>query len=170
MRGVTEPGRNRAPRTHRYGVTVEWTGNTGSGTSRYGAYDRAHDLRASGKPLIEGSADQAFRGDASRWNPEELLVASLSQCHMLTYLALCALEGVVVTAYRDEAEGVMEDIPRGGGRFVEVRLHPVVTVDDAAMVDAATELHQRAHDDCYVAASVNFPVSHQPVVEVATAG
>jgi organic hydroperoxide reductase OsmC/OhrA len=166
--GVT--GGHGAPRTHRYEVAVEWTGNRGPGTSRYGAYGRDHDLRVPGKPVLAGSADPTFRGDGTRWNPEELLVASLSQCHMLTYLARCSLEGVVVTSYRDRAEGVMEEVPRGGGRFVEVHLHPVVTVADGAMVEAAMALHERARDDCYVAASVNFPVTHQAVVEVGAGG
>jgi organic hydroperoxide reductase OsmC/OhrA len=162
----------RAPvsNTHHYVVNIEWTGNTGSGTSGYGSYRRDHDVRAEGKPVLEGSADPAFRGDAARWNPEELVVAALSQCHMLTYLALCALEGVVVISYEDRAEGVMEVVPRGGGHFVEVRLRPVVTVSDAAMVGRATALHERARDDCYVAASVNFPVLHHPKVEVHATG
>jgi organic hydroperoxide reductase OsmC/OhrA len=153
---------------HTYEVRVDWTGNTGEGTSRYGAYSRSHDVTAAGKPVIHASADPAFRGEATLWNPDEMLVAALSQCHMLTYLALCALEHVVVTAYSDRAVGTMRVVPRGGGHFEEVHLHPMVTVGDATMVEAATTLHERAHDDCYVAASVNFPVHHHPVIEVAS--
>jgi organic hydroperoxide reductase OsmC/OhrA len=152
--------------THTYEVRVEWTGNTGTGTSRYGAYRRTHDVVAEGKPLIHASADPAFRGDPELWNPDEMLVAALSQCHMLTYLALCALEGVVVTGYEDRAFGTMQVVPRGGGHFTEVHLHPSVRVREAVMAEAANALHVRAHDDCYVAASVNFPVHHHPTVEV----
>ncbi|GAA2879418.1 OsmC family protein [Streptosporangium fragile] len=152
---------------HGYEVTVRWTGNTGSGTGGYRAYDRSHDVLAAGRPAILASADPAFRGDPERWNPEELLVASLSQCHMLTYLALCARNGVVVTGYEDLARGRMVETPGDSGHFTEVVLNPVVTVADASMVDLAGALHERAHADCFIARSVNFPVRHAPVVQVA---
>lgn len=156
-----------AERIHGYEVTVRWTGNTGTGTSGYRAYGRDADVTAAGKPtLIQGSADPTFAGDAARWNPEELLVASLSQCHMLTYLALCSLRGVVVTAYEDTPRGTMRE-ERGAGRFTEVVLRPVVTVAEEGMVATATALHERAHADCFVANSVNFPVRHEPTVRVA---
>ncbi|BDA85823.1 hypothetical protein Sa4125_33650 [Aureimonas sp. SA4125] len=90
---------------HRYASHVRWTGNRGSGTSSYTAYGRAHEIAAAGKPVIPGSSDPAFRGDPDRWNPEELLLASLSACHQLWYLHLCARDGIVVTAYEDKAEG-----------------------------------------------------------------
>ena len=115
-------------RRHRYEVAVAWTGNDGSGTSGYRAYRRDHEIAAPGKPSIAGSSDPAFRGDPARWNPEDLLVASLSSCHMLWYLHLCAVAGIVVTAYRDDAEGVMEEGADGGGRFTQVTLRPAVTV------------------------------------------
>jgi organic hydroperoxide reductase OsmC/OhrA len=143
---------------HRYVVSVEWTGNTGKGTASYKAYDRDHEVRITGKPVILGSSDPAFRGDAARHNPEELLVASLSTCHMLWFLHLCAREAVVVEAYADEAVGSMREDESGGGRFTEVVLRPVVTVRgraDAATIDG---LHHDAHEKCFIAASVNFPV------------
>lgn len=155
------------PAEHHYSVTVEWTGNRGSGTSGYRDYDRTHDVRAEGKQVtLPGSADPSFRGEAERWNPEELLVASLSQCHMLSYLHVAAVAGVVVTEYADEAAGTMVTEP-GGGRFTEVTLRPVVTVADASMVDTAQELHEKAAAGCFIASSVNFPVHHEPEVRVA---
>ncbi|HEY3681636.1 MAG TPA: OsmC family protein [Streptosporangiaceae bacterium] len=154
-------------RTHSYDVTVTWTGDRGTGTSGYRAFDRAHEVSADGPPPFPGSADPAFRGDAARWNPEQELVAALSQCHMLWYLHLCAVSKVVVTAYTDTAHGTMAETPDGGGRFTEVVLRPRITVTDAAMLDTATALHRDANQKCFIANSVNFPVRHEPVVTVA---
>lgn len=151
-------------RTHEYDVTVTWTGNRGTGTSSYQDYDRAHDVTADGPPRLAASADPAFRGDASRWNPEQELVAALSQCHMLWYLHLCAVNGVIVTSYTDTAHGTMTE--SGGGRFTEVVLYPKITVTDAEMVDKATSLHSEANAQCFIASSVNFPVLHEPEITV----
>lgn len=157
----------RAVKAHRYEVAVLWTGSSGEGTADYRSYSRDHVVTAEGRPTIPGSADPAFRGDAARWNPEQVLVAALSQCHMLWYLHLCAVSEVVVVAYEDHAAGVMEQTEDGGGRFTEVTLRPAVTVADEAMAGKALELHPRAHELCFVASSVNFPVRHEPRVEVA---
>jgi organic hydroperoxide reductase OsmC/OhrA len=154
-------------REHRYDVRVTWTGNTGTGTSAYRDYARDHDVSAGDKPVIIGSADQAFRGDPKRWNPEELLVTSLAQCHMLSYLSLCAMAGVVVTDYVDDAAGTMAEDARDGGQFTEVTLRPRVTVRHEDMVDKARELHAEAHRLCYIARSVNFPVRHEPEILLA---
>lgn len=151
---------------HHYEVTVRWTGNTGSGTSSYRGYGRDHDVLVQGKPTLQGSADPTFRGQADRWSPEDLLVASLSECHMLTYLALCATHGVVVTSYEDMATGRMEMTVGGSGRFVEVVLNPKVAVTAESSMDQAVELHLEANKSCFIANSVNFPVHHNPVVEV----
>lgn len=149
-------------RTHAYEMAVEWTGNTGAGTAGYGRYERSHALRAPGKPPIAGSSDPAFRGDASRYNPEELLLGAISACHMLWFLHLCAEAGVVVLAYTDRATAVMQETPEGGGRFTEAVLHPSVLVADAASIPATAALHEEAHRRCYIAASLNFPVRHRP--------
>ncbi|PXY31211.1 OsmC family protein [Prauserella muralis] len=154
-------------REHSYGLTLRWTGNTGTGTSGYRDFSRDHEVTAGGKPVLSGTADPAFRGDPARWNPEELLVASLSQCHMLWYLALCAQAGVVVTGYVDEAGGTMIEHADGGGEFREVVLRPVVTVAAREMVAKASELHTLAHEKCFIARSVNFPVKHEPRIVVA---
>jgi organic hydroperoxide reductase OsmC/OhrA len=144
---------------HKYEVDVVWTGNRGTGTSDYRAYARDHDVLAEGRPLIPGSSDPVFRGDPSRWNPEQLLVVSLSQCHMLWYLHLCADAGIVVTAYHDRPLGTMSD-----DRFISVVLRPKITITDAQQVAKAVELHHDAHDKCFIANSVNFPVTHEPEV------
>jgi organic hydroperoxide reductase OsmC/OhrA len=154
------------PGRHSYAVEVAWTGNTGSGTSSYRSYRRTCSVTAAGKPDLVGSADPHFRGDADRWNPEELLVAALSQCHLLAFLHAAALAGVVVVDYVDAATGAM--VTEGnGGRMTSVVLHPVVTVASPAMVDQVPALHDTAHDDCFIANSVNFPVSHEPLTHAA---
>ncbi len=152
-----------SPRDHTYTVTVTWTGNSGSGTSAYRAYERAHEITVHGKPTIPASSDPAFRGDRARYNPEEMLVASLSSCHMLWYLHLCSNEGIVVQAYEDIAEGVMVENPGGGGRFTEVVLQPEVTVGRGVDLARARALHAEAHRQCFIANSVSFPVRHEPV-------
>ncbi|MBE8517504.1 OsmC family protein [Amycolatopsis sp. H6(2020)] len=149
-------------REHHYAVTVRWTGEPG--TTHYRGYTRDHDVEVAGKPTLAASADPAFLGAAGRWNPEDLLVATLSQCHLLTYLSVCARAGVVVTGYVDRASGVMREDGAHGGRFAEVVLRPEVTVADASMAEKATALHHDAHEQCFIANSVNFPVRHVPVV------
>jgi organic hydroperoxide reductase OsmC/OhrA len=151
---------------HRYALTVTWTGNTGDGTATYRGYRRTHTVTADGPPELLGSADRTFHGDRERWNPEQLLLASLAQCHMLSYLHVCVDAGVVVTQYVDRATGSMVTDADGRGRFTEVVLHPSVTVVDETMVEAAAEAHHRAHELCFIANSVNFPVRHEPVVGV----
>lgn len=151
--------------THNYNVVVTWTGNQGSGTSGYRDYSRAHDVVADGPAPIAGSSDPSYRGESSRWNPEQLLVASLAQCHMLWYLHLCSDAGVVVHQYRDQAFGAMA-VSKEGGKFTEVVLRPHVTVATAEMADTAISLHERANKACFIANSVNFPVSHEPTITV----
>jgi organic hydroperoxide reductase OsmC/OhrA len=154
---------------HTYPVHVEWTGNLGVGTRDYRSYEREHVLSVPGKPTVPMSSDPAFRGDPTRYNPEELLVAALSGCHMLWYLHLCSDAGITVTEYRDDAQGRMRESRGGGGRFTEVVLRPVVTVIGEENVKLAIALHERAHDLCYIASSVNFTVRCQPVVRTAHA-
>jgi organic hydroperoxide reductase OsmC/OhrA len=155
---------------HSYEVAVEWQGNRGTGTSDYRSYGREHLVTAKGKPDIPGSADRAFRGDIERWNPEELLLAALSQCHLLSYLHVAASHGIVVTAYSDSASGVMEQTSDGGGHFVSATLRPLVTIapgdDPDARLELAQSLHHEASEKCFIAASVNFPVHHEPSVRL----
>ena len=151
-------------REHQYSVTIRWTGNTGTGTSGYRNYERAHEISAEGKQVIAASSDQVFRGDATRWNPEELQVAELSSCHQLGYLHLCAVAGIVVMEYIDHAEGVMAMTPDGAGQFVRVVLRPKVTVAAGSDVAKAKELHHQAHQMCFIARSVNFAVETEPQV------
>lgn len=148
---------------HHYAVTVTWTGNQGTGTSGYRTYSRAHDITAGPKPVIPGSSDPGFRGDPARWNPEDLLVASLSACHKLWYLGLCAGAGIIVTAYEDAAEGWMAEHPGGEGQFTRVLLHPRITLAAGSDMAKARHLHHDAHEKCFIARSVNFPVEVEPV-------
>lgn len=152
-----------------YVIEIRWTGNRGSGTDRYESYDREYDIIAGGKAPIRGSSDPDFRGDASRYNPEELLVASLSGCHMLWYLHLCADAGLCVTGYTDKAEGRMVVGRDGGGRFDNVLLRPLVTLAPDSDLDYARALHGEAHTKCFIANSVNFPVRCEPEIQFATA-
>jgi organic hydroperoxide reductase OsmC/OhrA len=153
-------------REHHYTVDVAWLGNRGTGTSGYRDYDRTSTVEAASKHPIEASADRTFHGEADRWNPEELLVAALSECHMLSFLHVAVKHGVVVTAYSDSAEGTMEQEGEGG-RFTSVTLRPVVTT--AAPVDPAefALMHHEANAVCFIARSVSFPVHHEPRAVVA---
>ncbi|WP_018629829.1 OsmC family protein [Niabella aurantiaca] len=149
---------------HQYHIKTTWTGNQGEGTASYQAYSRNYTIQARDKPDLYGSSDPAFRGDRQRYNPEELLVAALSSCHMLWYLHLCAEAGIVVTDYTDAARGQMKMEEDGGGCFELVVLCPVVTITDASRQTVALELHQRAHGLCFIARSVHFPVLYEPQV------
>jgi organic hydroperoxide reductase OsmC/OhrA len=154
---------------HHYAVEVEWQGDRGEGTSNYRAYGRQHVVRAEGKLHdLAGSSDRVFHGDRERWNPEELLIAALSQCHMLSYLHVATRHGVVVHGYTDAATGTMLEDGRGGGAFSEVVLRPRVVVADESMVATATRIHGEASEKCFIAASVAFPVRHEPTVVVAS--
>lgn len=148
---------------HRYTVTVTWTGNTGSGTSSYRAYERAHTIEAGTKPAIAGSSDPAFRGDAARWNPEDLLVASASACHQLWYLHLASTAGIVVTAYEDRAEGTMIETADGGGHFTRIVLRPRVTISKGDP-ERARELHHDAHCLCFIANSLKCEIATEPEI------
>jgi organic hydroperoxide reductase OsmC/OhrA len=148
---------------HRYQTTVRWTGNLGSGTSSYREYGRNHVIESPAKPIIPCSAGPEFRGDASRYNPEELLVASLSACHMLWYLHLCADAGIVVEDYVDRAEGIMETAHDGSGKFTQVTLRPHVTIGKGDP-NLALRLHDKAHEMCFIASSVRFPVTTEPTL------
>jgi organic hydroperoxide reductase OsmC/OhrA len=153
---------------HHYALTSTWTGNSGTGTSGYRDYRRDVAITIDGKPELLASADKPFRGDPSRWNPEDMLLASLSECHLLSYLHACVTAGVAVVSYRDDATGVMRENGRGGGAFVEVTLHPQVVVADASMIEAAERAHAQANEWCFIANSVNFPVRHEATVTALT--
>lgn len=149
---------------HNYALTVKWTGNKGSGTSGYKEFERSHSIFVDNKAEIFGSSDPAFRGDKTKHNPEDLLLASISSCHMLWYLHLCAVEGIIVTDYRDNATGIMIEISNGPGKFTEVTLCPIVTITNSLMTEKANELHKKANELCFIANSLNFPVYHKPTI------
>ncbi|MEX0899835.1 MAG: OsmC family protein [Gammaproteobacteria bacterium] len=153
---------------HTYRARIVWEGNTGEGTASYTAYTRDYRTVIDGKPDLPGSADPAFRGDAAKHNPEDLLVGALSACHMLFYLSLCAKAGIRVLAYEDDAEGTMEIEVGGGGRFTEVVLHPRVTVAADSDTALAESLHARAHELCFIANSCSMPIRHEPQIHSAS--
>ncbi len=146
-----------AKKEHHYSLTMTWTGNTGEGTRSYQSYSRNHVYSSEGKPEIPGSSDPSFRGDPKRYNPEELLVATLSSCHMLWYLHLCSANGIVIESYEDKPVGIMVEEENGTGYFTEVILKPLVLISKGD-VAKANELHHQAHDMCFIANSVKFPV------------
>ena len=146
---------------------LTWTGNLGKGTKNYRAYSRNHQILGDGKTTdIPGSSDPSFRGDPGRYNPEELFVASLSACHMLWFLHLCAANKIVVTDYKDRASGTMEENEDGSGQFKEVVLHPRVTITAESNREKLDELHEKAHQMCFIARSCNFPVRCEGTAEV----
>lgn len=153
------------PHEHSYTVAVEWSGST----EQLEAYSRNHTVRSDAETLLAGSSDPAFRGDPTRWNPEQLLVSALAQCHMLWFLALAAHAGVVVTGYIDQAIGRMTEHPDGAGEFTEVVLRPEVTVRGDVAPGTLDRLHHRAHEKCFIARSVNFPVRCEPAAVTSAA-
>lgn len=153
------------PKSHHYEIQLKWTGNRGEGTRTYRSYARSHEVVSAGKPVLHCSSDPVFRGDSTMYNPEELLVVSLSSCHMLWYLHLCADAGISVASYKDLANGRMVETKNGGGRFEEVVLHPEVTFEPGADQELANGLHKQAHELCFIANSVNFPVRCEPATK-----
>lgn len=117
-----------------YQLTAVWTGNKGAGTKNVRTYDRSHTVTIQGKPELFLTTDNPAFGDRSKLNPEDLLVSAISSCHMLSYLYVCAMEGIVVTAYTDPATGIMIENESGGGSFKEVSLNPICFLGDKSMV------------------------------------
>lgn len=151
---------------HTYYLDVEWTGNSGLGTKKYDTYERSYQIVGQGKPVIEGSSDPSFRGDLIKYNPEELFLASISSCHMLWYLHLCAVNNVNVLQYHDKPLGTMLENANGSGQFEQVILFPTVVVEHAIMLDKAISLHFKSNKMCFIANSCNFEIHHQPQVTV----
>lgn len=146
---------------HHYKLKITWTGNKGQGTKDYQSYERSHIISGEGKPDLLATADPMFKGDPSKYNPEELLLAALSSCHMLSYLHLCAVNKIVVTAYIDNPMGTMV-LEGGSGHFTRAVLHPIITITDKTRLEEAKKLHHLAHEKCFIANSVNFPVDVEP--------
>jgi len=153
-------------RQHKYQLKITWTGNKGTGTSHYKEFERSHTIHSNNKIEILGSSDPAFGGDKTRYNPEDLLVASIASCHMLWYLHLCSVSGVIVTGYIDLPAGLMTETADGSGKFTEVTLYPMVSVTEISMIEKANQLHKKANELCFIANSVNFPVYHQPTCKL----
>jgi organic hydroperoxide reductase OsmC/OhrA len=152
---------------HNYSLTINWTGNKGEGTNGYKSYERSHEIIIDGKEIIKASSDPSFLGDKKKYNPEELLLASISSCHMLWYLHLCSDAGIVVTNYKDNAKGIMEETIDGGGKFTSVTLYPTITLKDSKQQEQANSLHTKANELCFIANSLNFKVGHQVTFVIA---
>jgi organic hydroperoxide reductase OsmC/OhrA len=151
---------------HQYKITTIWQGNKEEGTNNVRTYNLSHIIQNEGKPNLQLTTDNAAVGDKSKLNPEDLLVSAISSCHMLSYLYLCALEGIIVTEYIDQAMGVMIENTNGGGQFKTVTLNPKIKVKQETMIPKAIELHHKAHEICYIANSVNFEVKCNPTCSV----
>jgi organic hydroperoxide reductase OsmC/OhrA len=150
---------------HHYTTQITWTGNNGTGTSGYTEYERSHSIQTEGKVVIEASSDAPFRGDVSKYNPEDMFLASIASCHMLWYLHLCADNGIIVKTYVDNPTGILQTFTNGSGNFTEIILHPVVEVTDASMIEVALRLHHSAHENCFLSNSVNFEIFIEPKVK-----
>ncbi len=146
---------------HSYHINLTWTGNTGRGTETYRGYERSHRISAEGKQIIEASSDPSFRGDKTKYNPEEMFLASLSSCHMLWFLHFCSENSVIVLEYTDAAVGKMTEYDDGNGKFSEVILHPHVKVKEEWMIEKIESIHEKANRFCFIANSCNFPVKHE---------
>lgn len=153
--------------SEQYEIINEWTGNTGSGTSSYTSYSRSHEFRVEGKPTLPGTSATSYRGQPDRYNPEELLVASVSACHMLWYLHLCAEAGVVVESYTDKAVGELTTYPAGSGEFACITLRPKITISAKSDLNIARRLHAEANAMCFIARSLKCDVLHEPMIRVA---
>ena len=151
---------------HHYKVAIKWTGNQGTGTSNYKQFERSYKIQIENKADIHGSSDPEFRGDRTKHNPEELLLASVSSCHMLWYLHLCSEAKIIVTDYIDNATATLEETESGSGKFTSITLQPTITLTEQSMVEEATELHKKANEFCFVSNSLNFKVDHQPTFTI----
>ena len=151
---------------HEYQARLVWDGNTGAGTRSYSTYGREYHIAIAGKPDLRGTADPAFRGKPHLHNPEDLFLASVSACHMLTYLALCARQGVNVLSYEDDATGTLVTDRAGGGVFSEIILRPAVVVAEEESRSTAETLHDAAHEHCFIASSCRVPIHCRPTVSV----
>ena len=148
-------------KTHHYNIQLNWTGNEGQGTTNYQAYKRSHTIAATNKyGEILGSSDPSFKGDTTKYNPEELFLSSIASCHMLWYLHLCSVNNIIVTAYEDNPKGTMTEIKNGSGAFTEVTLFPKVTITDKSNIELAKQLHEEANNMCFIANSCNFKIKH----------
>ena len=149
---------------HSYAATIRWTGNQGAGTASYNGYSRDHDILFPGVPMIHGSSDPAFQGDASRMNPEQALLSAVSSCHMLWFLHLGMQAGLVIEAYEDNATAEMAMNPDGSGQFTQATLHPnvIISSGDPSVAD---KVHHKAHEVCFIARSVTFPIRCEGTIE-----
>ncbi|MBL0286511.1 MAG: OsmC family protein [Bacteroidetes bacterium] len=145
-----------------YKLIMAWLGNEGTGTSGYKHYKRDFVVVGEGKPPISGSSDVHFLGDIEKYNPEEMLLMSVSSCHMLWFLHLCAVSDVVVSEYSDEPTGVLEIFADGGGKFSEITLRPIISIIGQPSIEQLNSLQEKANKLCFIANSLNIKINHEP--------
>lgn len=148
---------------HDYTARVVWTGNRGQGTASYKGYDRTWNVETPGKPLIHCSNDPLLGGDPTLHNPEDMLIAALSACHMLWYLHLASNAGIAVHDYRDDPLAIGETDSTGASRFLSATLRPQITVPEGTDVAEADAIHHEIGKVCFIARSVNFPVDYDAI-------
>lgn len=165
-----DSGKAATTSRHDYTARVAWTGNTGQGTLDYHGYLRTWDIKTEGKSVVHCSNDPLLGGDAGLHNPEDLLIASVSSCHMLWYLHLASTAGVVVVAYEDNPVGTGELGSDGAGRFVSVTLRPTITLAPGMDRARADAVHGQIHRYCFIARSLNFPVTIKAAYETDSRG
>ena len=149
---------------HLFKAELNWISKKEESVLKF--YNKTHQIKIEGKPILEVSAAKAFKGDPSLYNPEDLLLSSLVSCHMMSYLYVCSQNGIEVLEYSDNAEATLEVSPDGSGRFVEVKLYPKVKISNPDQIEFALELHKKANQLCFIANSCNFPVFHEASCEV----
>ncbi|MEM8686346.1 MAG: OsmC family protein [Pseudomonadota bacterium] len=146
---------------HDFTAQVVWTGNQGEGTKSYRSYTRNWSVTTPGKPEIHCSNDPLLGGDPSLHNPEDMLIATVSACHMLWYLHLASAAKIVVTGYVDTPVGTGQSEPDGTGRFIKAVLKPVIEVERGTDLEKADQIHYQIHNHCFIARSVNFPITYE---------
>jgi organic hydroperoxide reductase OsmC/OhrA len=144
-------------------AAVHWMRTSADFT--YDTYNRAHEMRFKGGAVVlEASAAIAFKGDGIRVDPEEAFVASLSSCHLLTFLAICARKRLTVDSYDDDAVGTLEKTANGKLWIGHVILRPRVRFAAGVSVDrsAMDDIHHRSHEECFIANSVKTVITVEP--------
>jgi organic hydroperoxide reductase OsmC/OhrA len=150
--------------SNKFNVGLTWLSQNKNFT--YNEYSREYTIHAEGKPELIGTAAPEYKGSHEHYNPEDMLIASLSACHMLSYLALAANSKIQVLSYQDQAEGSL--IKDGMSmKFNEVILKPHVVISQDSDQEKALSLHDKAHHICFIANSVNFSVLIQPQIAIA---
>ncbi|MGV0957916.1 OsmC family protein [Empedobacter falsenii] len=145
---------------HLFKVALNWMKKDNISSSLSRIYTKSHHISIEGKPDLEVSAAKAFKGDPNLYNPEDLLLSSLTSCHMMSYLYCCMQYKIEVISYQDHSEATLQVNPDGSGKIVKVDLFPEIIISDSSQIELALSLHKKANELCFIANSCNFPVYH----------